>query len=268
MAKTSTRTPGHFCWIELGTTDVAAAKAFYGELFSWHGEDAPAGDAGTYTMWKSKGKELGGCYALTDETRSLGVPPNWLPYVMVEDVDATASRAVSLGAGLLQDPMDVMEIGRMAVLADPGAAPIALWQAKEHLGMETFGQPGSPCWFELATREPAKARAFYADLFGWRPASVSLGSGAPPYTLFEHTGGAAAGLLEMDSAWGRTAPHWITYFAVDDCDAAAQRIERHGGRVHVPPTDAPPGRFAMAHDPQGADFAVIRLDPDYPGSGG
>lgn len=55
--------------------------------------------------------------------------------------------------------------------------------------------------------------------------------------------------------------HWLVYFAVEDCDAATERVTELGGEVTMQPTDVPPGRFAMVKDPQGATFGIIALHP-------
>jgi hypothetical protein len=62
--------------------------------------------------------------------------------------------------------------------------------------------------------------------------------------------------------WPPDVPsHWMVYIAVEDCDAAAARVESLGGAVMVPPNDIPPGRMAVCNDPQGAVFSIIELNP-------
>ena len=62
---------------------------------------------------------------------------------------------------------DVMDFGRMAVIADPAGAVFAAWQAKKHKGVGITGENGTVCWADLSTPDPATARRFYHDLFGW-----------------------------------------------------------------------------------------------------
>ena len=67
--------PGQFCWIELGTTDADAAKAFYGGLFGWTAEESDAGDAGVYTMFGFSGRDVGGMYTRMKEQLEEGRVP-------------------------------------------------------------------------------------------------------------------------------------------------------------------------------------------------
>ncbi len=250
---------GTFSWIDLATTDAAAAKQFYGQLFGWEAHDMPAGEAGIYTMLTLAGREVAALYEMNADMRSQGVPPHWLSYVTVDDVDTTAEKAASLGGTLLSPPFDVMESGRMALIQDPTGAMFALWQARQHIGAKLVNMPGAFGWNELATRDIEKATAFYNALFGWDTMTAEMPTGN--YTSFSNNGRAVGGMLEMTEEWGDIPPAWTVYFGVEDCDAAAQKVQDLGGAVLVPPTDIPDiGRFAVVQDPQGATFTVMRMD--------
>jgi uncharacterized protein len=158
--------PGTFCWVELGTTDNAAAKTFYTQLFGWEYEDHPMGPGMVYTMLKLNGKDVGALYELMPDMRAQGVPPHWLSYVSVSNADETAEKAKAEGATLLKEPFDVMTEGRMAVVQDPTGAVFALWQAKNHKGSAVRMVPNSVCWNELGTNDPQEAGEFYSHLFG------------------------------------------------------------------------------------------------------
>ena len=143
--------PGTFCWFELGTTDGEAAKKFYTELFDWSFDDHPMGPAMVYTMLKQDGKDVGALYQMPAEMTDQGIPPHWLSYASVTSADETAAKAKELGATLMKEPFDVMDVGRMAVIQDPTGAVFALWQAKAHTGAGVVNVPNSVCWNELAT---------------------------------------------------------------------------------------------------------------------
>jgi predicted enzyme related to lactoylglutathione lyase len=257
MPETRVLAPGTFCWCEVGTADAAAAKKFYGELFGWTTTDVPAGDAGTYTMIRLDGRDVGGLYELSKEMREQGVPPHWLAYVKVASADATAAKAGELGGRVVMGPFDVMTAGRMAVVQDPTGGTFALWQPKEHAGAGAMGEVGSPCWHELISTDKAEAGAFYAALLSWQMESFL---GAMDYTIFKQEEKSVAGLMQRTEEMGEVPSHWMIYFAVEDCDASAEKAARLGGEVCVPPTDIPQvGRFAVLADPGGAMFAVIRL---------
>lgn len=254
--------PGTFCWVELGTSDNEAAKQFYTQLFGWDFVDNPMGEHGVYTMLKLDGKDVGGLYKLMPDMVERGVPPHWLSYVSVTNVDESAAKAKEAGATLLQEPFDVFTIGRMSVVQDPTGAVFALWQPKEHKGSGIYNVPGSFCWNELGTNDTKKAGDFYSGLFGW--AREEMPGGEIEYTMFKNGDRGAGGMYKITPEMGPIPPNWLVYFAVDDCDAKVQKATELGGRVMKPADDIPGiGRFAILLDPQGAAFAIIKLEnPD------
>jgi hypothetical protein len=113
--------PGVFSWCELITSDVTAAKNFYGQLFGWTTEDMNMPGM-SYSVVSNAGQAIGGIMATPPE--AAGVPPMWGAYVTVEDIDATAALAEQLGARLLVPPRDIPEVGRFCVIQDPQGAVI------------------------------------------------------------------------------------------------------------------------------------------------
>jgi len=258
MPEIARHDPGNFCWIELGTIDAKAAKAFYGGLFGWTFQDDPTGPDSFYTTTKLGGKEVGGLYEYDAAQKKRGVPPHWLTYVAVASADDAAAKAKELGATVTMAPFDVMDLGRMALLQDPQGAAFAIWQAKKHFGSRIKNETGTYGWNELATTDDAAARDFYTKLFGWS-AKLESGGGMN-YTEWQHGGTSIGGCMKLDPAWGPVPPHWLVYFMVDDCDAGTAKAASLGGSVRVPPmTIEKVGRFAVLADPSGAVFAIIRL---------
>ena len=120
---------GVFCWTELMTRDVAKAKQFYGDLIGWKMTDQQMGDF-TYTMLTPPGsKEPVGGMMQMDGPQWEGIPPHWMPYIMVENVDDSAKRVTELGGKLNLPPTDIPKIGRFCVIEDPTGAVIALYQS-------------------------------------------------------------------------------------------------------------------------------------------
>ena len=108
---------GVFVWNELATSDIDAAKKFYGEVFGWSSRDMDMGDGMTYTIFEAPGGgDVAGGMPLTEEMKSHGVPPNWLSYLGTDDVDASADKAKELGATVHMPPTDIPEVGRFSVL--------------------------------------------------------------------------------------------------------------------------------------------------------
>lgn len=256
----SVHPPGTFCWIELGTTDRAAAEAFYGGLFGWTAEHTPMGPGpdDIYTQFRLGGKQVGACYGFPPNERAAGARPSWLGYIATDDVDGAAARAAAAGATVTAGPMDVMGHGRMALLADAEGAAFALWQARAHPGVDVRDEVGTLCWNELATRDMDRTKRLYTAITGWTTAPMAMPHGE--YTLFMRGETMAGGALTMTKEWGDMPSHWMTYFRVADTDATAARCAELGGKVCVPPFDAPPvGRIAVLEDPGGAVFSVIRM---------
>src|ERR1700730_9641276 len=115
-----------FVHVELNTTDVGKAKAFYGKLFDWKLEDVPMGPM-TYTM-VGVGEGTGG--GIT-KNQSPGAPAAWLAYVLVDDIKAATAKAKSLGAHVMKDSVEVPGAGFFSVIADPTGAILGLWQVKK-----------------------------------------------------------------------------------------------------------------------------------------
>lgn len=251
--------PGTFCWVELGTTDGEAAKKFYTELFGWDFNDHPMGPDMVYTMLTLDGKEVGALYQMSGEMTSQGIPPNWLSYASVTSADESAAKAKELGATLMKEPFDVMEVGRMAVIQDPTGAVFAIWQAGHHKGAQVVNVPNSLCWNELSTSDTTKAGDFYTGLFGWGKDVKEMGP--MTYTSFMNGDRPAGGMYTPTPEMGEIPPHWLVYFAVDDTDAKLTKANDLGATTIVPAMDIPgTGRFAVIQDPQGAVFGIIKLN--------
>ena len=261
MGKRQRYEPGTFCWIDLATTDPAGARAFYGELFGWEAEDMPAGEAGTYTMLRLDGDDIGGLYEMDAGQREQGVPPYWFSYVSVDDADAIASRARELGGTVYGEAFDVLDSGRMAVIQDPTGATLGAWQPRAHIGASRVNDPGCFTWNELQTRDPETAADFYAGLFGWETEPVEQ-DGNLVYVTIENAGAKNGGMMPMTEQHGDTPPHWLVYFTVPSCDDAVARVRELGGGVLTGPFDLGAGRIAVVSDPQGAAFALFEGETD------
>jgi hypothetical protein len=219
------------------------------------------GDQGTYTLLKLHGKDIGGLYTMQGPMFE-GVPPHWMSYVAVADVDATAKEASQKGGAVVAPPMDVPGVGRMAVLKDPQGAVFSLFKGGEHPGAAQLGPShGMFCWNELMTSDTKAATAFYTGIFPWKPKVQQFGP--TEYTSFMMGDAGAGGMMALHDEQKQMGvpPCWTSYIAVDDCDAAADKAAGLGANIFVPPTDIPGvGRFAVMADPTGAAFGIIRLN--------
>ncbi len=255
MVERTSYAPGTPSWVDLGSPDPVAAATFYSGLFGWTASVAPQPEAGGYTMMEKNGLPVAGI----GSKMSPDQPTVWTTYVTVEDADASAKLAADAGGTILMPPMDILDVGRMAILMDTGGAVFAIWQPRAHVGARLVNEPNTLCWNELATRDIEAAKSFYGTLFGWTGDTVPMDDMA--YTEWKLADGSSmGGMMAMDDNYPpEVPPHWLVYFAVDDADATTARCTALGGTVTVPPTDIPPGRFAVLSDPQGALFAVLKL---------
>jgi predicted enzyme related to lactoylglutathione lyase len=251
--------PNTFCWPELTTSDAAGAKKFYCDLFGLEFRDDEVGPGMVYTMFSKNGKSVGAMFELNEEMKQCGIPPNWLSYVSVTSVDDTLQKAKELGGTAFREATDVMDVGRLAVLQDPTGAVFALWQPKKHIGAELVNEPGTLCWNELMTTNVDQAGKFYTDLFNWGAETADMGG--MNYTSFMNGDRPAGGMMAITKEMGEVPPHWMAYFAVEDCDKSAEKIKSLGGQILHGPQDIPEvGRFATAMDPQGVVFSIIKLN--------
>jgi uncharacterized protein len=117
--------------------------------------------------------------------------------------------------------------------------------------------PGRPVWHDLVTTDLDKAKRFYGGLFGWTFRDFEVREGK--YALASLDGKPVAGILHPGKR-DVNVSQWLTYFSVEDVDAAAAAGKTAGAKVVVPPRDlANQGRAALLVDPQGAPIALARL---------
>lgn len=255
MPERTEHAPGTPSWVDLATPDPSAARSFYARLFGWEYTEEPTDQGTPYVMATRHGKAAAGMMQLSPEMAAQGMPPMWSTYVTVADVEAATATVGRAGGTVVAPVMDVMEAGRMAVVADPAGAVLCLWQPGQHIGAELVHEHGTLTWNELLTPEVGKASAFYEQLLGWKAETADMGG--TEYTAFMLDGRGVAGAMKPPMEG--IPSHWFVYFAVDDCDDAVATARAHGGTIQAEPMDIPPGRMAVITDPQGATFGVIQL---------
>jgi predicted enzyme related to lactoylglutathione lyase len=273
--------PGVPCWVDSVHPDPAAAAEFYSRLFGWTCDDRmPADVPGHYYMATIGGRDAAAIGSVPE-----GAPPValWNTYVWVDSADETTAKAVSSGATIIVEPLDVFDAGRMAMFADPEGAAIAVWQPNRHRGALAVNEHGGVNFNDLHTRDLDRAEEFYGAVFGWE--TLELGPGAsmwalPAYGDFleELNPGMRAQMAAMGAPTGfenvvasvvpigpddaATPAHWGITFAVDDADAAARTATKLGGTVLSEPTDMPWVRTTTIRDPQGATFVASQFVPE------
>jgi predicted enzyme related to lactoylglutathione lyase len=244
MGERTSYTPGTFSWSELLTSDADAAKGFYSQLFGWEYEDNPTGpDGPVYSMATRDGKHVAALFG--DDSQ----PPHWNCYVTVASADETAAKAAEAGGTVIAEAFDVMDVGRMAVIADPSGAALCLWEPRAHIGASLVNTPGALAWNDLITPDPDAAAGFYGSLFGWTFEEIPESGG---YRVIRNGERSNGGIFPQE---GRS--NWLPYFGHDDVDRLAGEIEGLGGMLINGPMQVPSGSFVVLADPQGAVFAAL-----------
>jgi uncharacterized protein len=256
-------------WVELKTSDQAAAKEFYGSLFGWSFDDQLIPQDGVYSMATLRGEAVA-AIAPIPEGASDAIPPRWDTCIAVDDVNATSEKVAPAGGRVVTKAFGVGDAGRMAWVADPTGAVVGLWQAGRHIGATLVNEPGAVFWNELVTDKPDMAIAFYETVLGVTHVSVDAAPGTKYHSL-KVAGHDVAGCVEPPARG--TPNHWQNYFAVEDTDATDRQVVAAGGRIAVDPFDIPwarllkrdvgsaVGRAAVLADPQGGLFGVMTMPP-------
>jgi len=269
------------CWIDTSQPDPEAAVAFYRDLFGWEFEDVmPPDSAGKYFIARLRGGDVAAVGSVPEAAPPMAM---WNTYVWVDSADQAASKVLAAGGKSLMDPFDVMDAGRMAVFADPEGAAFCVWEAKQHRGARIVNEAGSLNFNGLNTRDVGGAKSFYGSVFGWR--TLPLPGGAEMWTLpgyGDHLEELHPGIRKQVAEVGGPAgfedvvasinpipgdqpdvpAHWSVTFATDDADATAAKASELGGKVIVPPFDAPWVRMTVIADPQGATFIASKFVPE------
>jgi uncharacterized protein len=264
MSERSEYAPGEFCWVDLSTTDVEAAKSFYGDLLGIEAEAAPGDseETGGYGFFVKGGKMLAGIGPVqSGEGHSA-----WSSYVKVEDADATAAKVKEAGGSVFFGPADLPnDAGRVAMLRDPSGAFFGVVEQNRNPGAQLVNEPGAWTWNNLLTRDLEGAKDFYGKVFGW---TAEHNDEAPPNVLMWQVKGqrcpeGMGGLMGItDDLPAEMPAHWQVYFIVDNADEAIAKAESNGAEVGFGPIDVPIARMATLVDPQGAVVSI--LESRYP----
>lgn len=236
---------GKFVWHDHVSKDPEQAKRFYTELFGWELEVWKPGEA-DYAMIKS-GDGMHGGFG----TPEGDIPAHWLGHVLVEDVDETISTTEGAGGQVRFGPMDMPDVGRFAIVADPQGASFSLYAASGEPG----GSQGVFVWNELHTSDRDGAKTFYSEVFGWTSSDSDMGG--MTYTVFQRGEDQIGGCSDLHQ--GEPTSNWMVYIATDDVDGSAAKARELGATILQEPMEIPEvGRFAVVQDPAGAVFGLFK----------
>ncbi len=242
------------CWVDLGVADITKAISFYSTLLGWDIE--PGGpEVGGYSVARMGDRAVAG---IGPKMGGEQQPTMWMTYLAVDDADEIAARIKEAGGQVIMEPMDVMDLGRMAVAVDATGATFGIWQAGAHIGAQITNEPGAQAWNEHMSHDFETAKKFYGAVFGYEFQDISSEGfsyatlnldGRPVGGIGAYPGGVPAG----------TRGSWTVYFAAVSTDEVVAGIVRAGGTVEHEPVDSPYGRMSMVADDQGARFSIISV---------
>jgi predicted enzyme related to lactoylglutathione lyase len=269
--------PGVPCWVDTSQPDPEAALDFYTGLFGWEFESMmPADSPGKYFTARLRGGDVAAVGSIPEAMPAVAM---WNTYIWVASADDTAARVTDAGGTVVMEPFDIMDSGRMAVFTDPEGATFCVWQPKEHRGARIVNEHGSLNFNGLNTRDVDGAKSFYGSVFGWTTLALPAGEMWTLPAYGDHLERDSPGLRKQVAEMGGpegfvdvvasinpipgdqpdTPPHWSVTFGVDDAHATAAKATELGGKVIVPPFDAPWSRPTVIGDPQGATFIASQF---------
>ena len=253
-------TISEFCWAELLVNDIDKEAAFYMSLFGWNKQAMPYGDS-EFFVFQIGEVGIGGGMQFNEAMKSKQVPQHWNNYILVDDINKTVQAAKALGGTVLNDVTPVLDMGKMATLADPTGATFSLWQAlkKNENAMLPKTTASNIGWNELVTQDIEKAGKFYAELFNWTLVTQEGISRDMPYTLFMSGDKPIAGMLAPCKE-DTNGPRWDIYFSTDNLDECMNKAKSLGATVCYEPLTIAIGRFTMLRDPAGVFFSVIEYN--------
>ncbi|MCG8443378.1 MAG: VOC family protein [Caulobacterales bacterium] len=237
-------------WHDLRTTDVQRARAFYADLTGWSYNAEYAADfvwtggKAEYPPIMASGQAHGGMVEIAPSERS-----HWLAYVAVEDVDAAAESAGSLGGAIERTPFDIPGVGRAAVITDPQGAAVSPFSPSHSYPAPT----GLFVRDDLFSADADGTISFYRDLFGWRVSSDGL---ERPLMVRTGDGEQLIGIVRPPPIPGERAG-WAPLIATPDVSAAVATSLSLGATLAAAPARADDaGSYAFLIDPTGAMFGL------------
>jgi predicted enzyme related to lactoylglutathione lyase len=254
---------GQLIWYELMTPDAEASKAFYDSVVGWQIGEPVAEFQGYRMINRSDDRAAGGVLPLTDEMQQHGARPIWLGYIGVDDTDAAVAAIEEAGGKSLMPAMDIPNVGRIAMVADPQGAPFYVMKPippadKPNAQSDVFSvdQPQHVRWNELSTTDQDGAIAFYTSQFGWtQEGDMDMGE-MGKYRFIQNRGTTIGAVMRKPPQLPVSL--WTFYIGVDDIDRATEAVTSGGGRVLHGPMEIPGGEFSLnAIDPQGASFGLV-----------
>lgn len=251
-----------FCHADLHTTDVRAARGFYGTLL-WAFTETQLEGQSVHSMGRIDDHAVAGLAQLPPNAVEAGMRSNWAPYVHVADAGRTLAVGEEAGGVTVMPPFTVGDFVSIAVMTDAAGAAVALFQVGTQIGAGIVREPGAMVWFELLTGDRFVTAAFYRTVFGWK---MEQDRARQEHTLF-------VGKPDLPDEWRRVAgmedgrrrgfrpyPCGLSISRLPTIDASVRLALELGAQAPDGIKSGPAGRMARLLDPQGAPFGPVQAD--------
>lgn len=251
-------------WTDTFLQDFKRGRQFYSELFGWQYADQYHGDQLVYSLARpgtadkyANGAMVAGI-APCSQPKPDDLPWNWGVYILIQELETSIKKVVAAGGRVCKEPMDVMDVGRMAVCIDSCGAVIHLWQTFAEFGANVKGVPGSVCWYELTSPDAQESIRFYADVFGWQ-AEERQTNGEAHWQFKSATHVVGGMYTRVDET--RNQGLWLPYFQTDNMDHQLNTCRKLGGAVVFGPVvETGTGRYAILQDFEGNLFGLAEYE--------
>lgn len=249
--------PGDFIWYELMTTDADGAQTFYSSVIGWRINYAQH-EGMDYQLFYAGESGIGGMMQLDEEMIANGTRPGWIAYVAVDDVDVTSAAATAAGGSVMVPPTEIPNVGRFAMLGDPGGVPIYVLSTINDEPSKSYApqSDGHCAWNELVSSDQDAAIKFFTGLFDWQ-----LGDAIPigplgTYQMLNLNDRPVSAIMQAGP--DGSGPMWRHYFRVASLKDAIAAVEAGGGKVLHGPQPVPgDDEIIIGMDPQGAIFSLV-----------
>ena len=239
------------CWIDASVSSKEEREGlteFYSALFGWS-FDVGSPETGFYSIARQSGRAVVG---IGEQEQGKG---DWVTYFATDDIEQACKRAASHGGQIFFPPMQVMDVGSMALVLDPTGAVHGFWQANTFSGVEIMYEPNTPGWFDHASDNPAKASQYYQSV-------LSNGIEADEQdgmTILRRGDQWFASFTHEDPSTSNQSPRWTPVFVVDSLERIRARVRELSGNVLVEEISVPGSAISILQDPiLGKSITVMR----------
>ncbi|WP_261835505.1 VOC family protein [Vibrio ishigakensis] len=237
-----------FVWTDLSTFDLDSAQDFYRNLLGWSYQDLGEG----YLSCEASKIPVSGLYTMPEKFQNIGMPPFWMSYIQVSDLEQTVGLAEQHGAKVEVRPTSASGGGQVALIRDPSGAGFTCYQGDAFSPKNASLIHGTQVWNELHVSDLTLIKDFYEKVFDWR---IEASDENERYQVFSQDK-PIAGIQVTPNEIKGDKEYWGVYFLVDSLDKATVRIQEMGGELVG---DQPMGdrRAVLAYDNQGAAFYLV-----------